>query len=163
MYFKQPDKTHFESEGFAILPREALRLNAQGLRKRFTVEQAVKDTFAGKPVYRLRLISKGESANVRRLTILVDPAASTLLSVEGGTSDNRKMKAVFEYQRVQDIPVPSRLVVEFVAEIPQTDMGSMDQNRAPAGRKGTITIEFTDYILNSGLSDELFTKESKQP
>jgi hypothetical protein len=157
MYFKQPDKTHFESEGFAVLPRDALRFNPRGLREKYAVEAVSRDTAGAK--LRLRLISRGETTPVRRLTLLVDPKDLTVDGLESGTADGRRMKAVFTHAQTEGFLLPSSLVVEFTSDAP-ADAPEMPQGSARP-RKGRVTVMFTDYKVNSGLSDDLFLKKDQ--
>ena len=141
MYFKQPDKTHFDSEGFAVLPRDALRFNPRALREKYAVEAVSRDTAGAK--LRLKLISRGETAPVRRLTLLVDPKDLTVDGLESGTADGRRMKAVFTHAQTGGFLLPSSLVVEFTsddpADAPETPQGS------GRPRKGKVTVIFTEY------------------
>jgi hypothetical protein len=157
MYFKQPDKTHFESEGFAVLPRDALRFNPRTIRERFAVEGVTWDSAGTK--LRLRLISRGETGPVRRLTLLVDPVRHTIDGMESGTSDNRRMKAVFTHTDVDGFLLPASLVVEFVSDAPPE--GPDLQRATGTPRQGKVTILFSDYVVNGGLSEELFGKKDE--
>ncbi len=155
MYFKQPDRTHFESEGFAVLPREALRFNPRGIRERFTVEGVARDS-AGNAL-RIRLLSRGETAPVRRMTLLVDPVRSTIEGMETGTTDGRRMKALFTYTEAGGFLLPASLVVEFVSDAPPDGPEPAQAPGRP--RQGRITVLFADYAVNTGLSDDLFRKK----
>jgi hypothetical protein len=157
MYFKQPDKTHFESEGFAVLPRDALRFNPQELRKKYAVEAVSRDTAGAK--LRLRLISRGETGPVRRLTLLVDPKALTVDGLESGTADGRRMKAVFTHVQTEGFLLPSSLVVEFTSDAPGETPDTPPGSGRP--RKGKVTVTFTDYRVNSDLPDDLFLKKDQ--
>jgi hypothetical protein len=157
MYFKQPDKTHFESEGFAVLPRDALRFNPRGLREKYAVESVSRDTAGAK--LRLKLISRGETTPVRRIALLVDPKDLTVDGLESGTADGRRMKAVFTHVQTGGFLLPSSLVVEFTSDAP-ADAPEMPQGSGRP-RKGKVTVMFTDYRVNSGLSDDLFLKKDQ--
>jgi hypothetical protein len=144
MYFKQPDKTHFESEGFAVLPRE-----------KYAVEAVSRDSASAS--LRLKLISRGETGPARRLTLLVDPKDLTVDGLESGTADGRRMKAVFTYAPTGGFLLPSSLVVEFASDAPAEAPETPQSPGRP--RKGKVTVIFTDYRVNSGLSDDLFLKK----
>jgi hypothetical protein len=155
MYFKQPDKTHFESEGFAVLPRDALRFNPRVLREKYAVEAVSRDSSSAS--LRLKLISRGETGPARRLTLLVDPKDLTIDGLESGTADGRRMKAVFTYAPTGGFLLPSSLVVEFASDAPAEAPETPQSPGRP--RKGKVTVIFTDYRVNSGLSDDLFLKK----
>jgi len=160
MYYKQPDKMHFESEGFAVLPRDALRFNPHDLRSRFNAEGVSRDSSDGH--YRVKLISRGETTPVRRLTMIVDPGTFTIDGLESATADGRHMKATFTHTKIGEILLPSSLVVEFTSDAPP-ETPSPDVAQAPGRppRRGRVTLTFKDYTLNSGLPDDLFKKKEE--
>ena len=159
MYFKQPNKTHFESEGFAVLPREALQFHSRGLTERFAVEDAALDTVDGRVRYRLRLISRGESGTARRLVVFVDPDNNTIEGLESTTPDGRKMQATFSYTRVEERMLPASLEVEFVGDTLQPPPQSDPLSSRQGVRRGKVSIRFSEYRINSGLPDSLFLKK----
>ena len=55
MYFKQPDNVHFDSEGFALIPREGMAMSLAKLKENFSVGRVDRDTVHGEPAYRLTL------------------------------------------------------------------------------------------------------------
>jgi hypothetical protein len=142
-----------------VLPRDALRFNPRGIRDRFTVEAVARDSADGK--FRVRLISRGETTPVRRLTLIVDPQTFTIDGLETGTTDGRKMKATFTHAPVDGVLMPSSLLVEFTSDAPADQSTPEPMQGPPRPRRGKVTITFKDYKLNSGLPDDLFLKKEQ--
>lgn len=161
MYFKQPDKMHFESEGFALLPKEGLGLAAGSLSARFDVEGVREENH----LLHVSLKRKQDKAGVRPILLTVNPATWTVEQVTTSLRDGRVMTAVFEHQVLDGYRLPRSLTVTFAYDSTNVEppdlFSQLPQNqRSPQiPRQGTIRITYTDYKLNTGLSDTLFTKE----
>ena len=162
MYFKQPDKMHFESEGFALLPKEGLGFTAGSLSARFDAEEVREEN-------RLLLLSlkrKHDKAGARPILLTVNPATWAVEQVTTSLRDGRVMTAVFEHQELEGYRLPRSLTVTFSYDSTEADspdlFSQLPQNqRSPQiPRKGTIQITYSDYRLNTGLPDSLFTKGS---
>ena len=73
MYFKKPDKVHFDSPSIAMMPREGIAFNSAAVLEQYTAQMIGKDTALGLMVYRLQLAAKSESAHLRQLFVWVNP------------------------------------------------------------------------------------------
>ena len=116
MYFKKPDKVHFDAKGFAILPREGLTLNpatAAGAisggrgRARYAGREAraeVDDASAERP-----------GAHDGACILYVDPDRWTPEKFTTAGIDGRTMSASFTHTRVDSFWLASNLFVEFSA------------------------------------------------
>lgn len=161
MYFKQPNKVHFAAEGFAMLPREGLRLNPRELVKLYAVERLEADTLEGSPKHRLVLIPRSESPAARSLQLVVDPHRFTPDRVISSTADGRTVVAAFEYLSVGGTLMPARLTVTFASEAPPPPEPSLQDPATlsirPVPRTGTVTVHYFNYRMNTGLSDDVFS------
>jgi outer membrane lipoprotein-sorting protein len=162
MYFKQPNRTHFASEGFALLPREVVRLNLHDLPEHYTVDRRSTTATPDGPRILLRLIPRSSSSPVRRLDMLVDPRRSTPEQVSTVMADGRTVAASFTYVVIDGHPLPSAVTVSFSADTSDAFPAPLaGEPPVSAGRNsvraGSITIRYSDYRLNTGLPDDLFT------
>lgn len=164
MYFKRPDKMHFQSDGFAILPKEGFAFIAGGIGSRFEVENV--NLEEGRYVLLVR--PKEDRSKLRRVLLKVDPTTWTVARVVTPQTDGRQMKAEFTYANVGRFRLPASLLVTFTTdsasqELPDPFANLPTIHRQPqTPRTGTISILFSDYILNSGLKDEVFNKQEPQ-
>lgn len=167
MYFKQPDKVHFESDGFALIPREGLAMSLATLRANFAVDRVEWDTLHGTHAYRVTLLPRSERTRTRRVQLLVDPEHWTAERIVTNTVDGRSITATFQYVQVEESWLPSHLDVTFASA--QEDSSSLppweQQPRTSPGRrvplKGTLEIRYSGYRVNTGLSDELFDSQNR--
>jgi outer membrane lipoprotein-sorting protein len=165
LYFKQPDKIHIESEHFAMVPREALRFNPSYFLNKFN------DTLVGSEkqndtvFYKIQLVPKSDEAeNLHESFIWVDGARWVVTKLETGAAAERTVDVEFAYETVDaKYLLPSRISVHFEVqqEKDSTAEGMYNPERKP--RSGTVVITYSDYIVNSGLSDDIFKDEEKKP
>jgi outer membrane lipoprotein-sorting protein len=161
MYFKRPDRVHFDAKGFAILPREGLTFNPAMLAERFVVEGAVPDTLAGRRALRLTMRPRSDQARTRRVNLYVDTVRWTPLKFTTTGIDGRAMAATFTHTRVDGFWLPSHLFVEFSAAADTSAVPQWEQRPTGSGgrtpfRGGTIEVKYSDYRVNTGLDDSVF-------
>lgn len=152
VYVKRPDKVHVESRSIVILPKDALLLGnlRHHLEKSSEVMLVGTDLSASPPVYCLKIVPKGDS-NRGRLLLWVTANTWTLTKSEIWSGPNKLATVSWQYTRVNEqFWMPVRLICRLGAGI------------LPQLSGGTITITFTNYQINTGLSDEFFaSRESK--
>jgi hypothetical protein len=162
MFYKVPDKVHFESKGFALVPREGVPWSPAWLLTRFRAERTDRDTLDGVPVHRVALEPVDDRARARRVTLWVHPHRWTAERVRTATIDGRTIEASFSYERVSDVWLPSLLVLKITPSPLDTAQSADPTPSAPVFRggfrSGTIEVRYSGYRVNTGLSDSLFTR-----
>jgi outer membrane lipoprotein-sorting protein len=163
MYFKQPDKVHFVSDGFALLPKEGVGFNPSKLSERFDVESVNVDISSQR--YTLTVRPKNDKTRLRRVFLTVDPQTWVVEEILTPQFDGRQMRAQFEYQHIETHALPSQITVTFTTDTTRIDTpAETNPHQRPSSmpRSGTIIVRYLDYKLNTGLKDELFqTNKSK--
>ncbi len=166
MYFKQPDRVHFESEGFALLPKEAFGLRPARLLERFRVDSMVSESAGGEKVYRLRLRPRDERTRVQEMWVRISSGRWTIDGGEISMPDGRAVTLRFRHEQVGTVWLPSELSLTFSQPGGAISEPSLPDDQRPiqfgrgAPRRGIITIRFSGYRLNTGLSDDIFTRSS---
>jgi hypothetical protein len=161
MYFKQPDKVHFDGEGFAIIPKEAVTLNPAHLLKRFTVERVERDTLNGEKEFKLFLKPKDERVRLRSVILYVHPERWTMDRLASTLPEGRSLNADFTHQKIQGFWLPASVVVSFAAPKAAPAPQPMDEEAPAAFRRsalqgGSVHIRYSGYRINTGLDDALF-------
>jgi len=162
MYFKQPDKIHVDAEGFALLPREGLQPAVGKLLSRFNVTETGSDTLAGVPVRRVSLQAKSERGFPRSLSLYVDPHRWTTERIVTRGSADRVATITFSYVQVEGVWLPAEMSAAFSlapADSLEGDLPAAPMRPQQMPRKGTVTVRFSGYRLNTGLKDDIFTKD----
>lgn len=158
MYFKQPDKVHFDSEGFALLPKEGLSFAPGSLTSRYDVEE-VKEENA---LFVLTLKPKARKTNARPL-VTVNPVNWTVLRIASSQPGGRNIQTDFEYEKLEGYWLPVRLTATLAVDTSEASVSDDVQQRRPSfvPRQGTIQIRYSGYRINSGLPDELFEQKEQ--
>jgi len=170
MYFKKPDKIHFSSQGFLLVPREGLALNPSVLQEHFRTQSVMQDTFGGKTVFKLHLTAKESKARLRELNSWVDPLTWTIIKIETIPYEGRILSMVFSYQHVQEkYWLPSKLVLQYKTDADQALPDSSRASEQPGDilqraspRNGSMIIMYSEYEVNTDIPDAVFEKNEKQ-
>lgn len=162
MYFKQPDKVHFSSTGFAMLPRESMGFTSSRLLARFDVDRVEERRDSAGLRYDLTLKPKDDRTGLRRVMLTVNPAHWIPERLAAPQFDGRSMEAVFRHEEVEGHWLPVALDVSFSA--PEADEGEQEipgHARSSVPRNGRISIRFSDYRVNTGLDDAVFEEADR--
>jgi hypothetical protein len=172
MYFKQPEKVHFDSKGFVFLPREGMSVQFGLLAKRYAVDTIAIEKAGDTLRYRLALQPRDDKSVIRRLFVWIDGRRWTPDRIVIPQRGGQVMEARFSYERQADrFWLPSQLVVSFEAPTKDTTTAAPSTNplergmpigpRGPA-RSGKVTVRYSDYKVNTGLPDSLFVEPEQR-
>ncbi|MDE3056419.1 MAG: hypothetical protein KGJ59_00495 [Bacteroidota bacterium] len=166
LYFKQPDKIHIESKNFAMLPKEGIALTPALLLAKFDATLAATEQTGKEKIYKLRLISKPEPGKLTiESYVWVDAARWIITRLESEPMGNRRISIVFEDTLIEGkYFLPAKITASFGSSAVDT-VGvpfpeSKFSQRMP--RKGSVTIFYSGYKINSGLPDEMFEKKADE-
>jgi len=170
LFFKKPDKVHFSSKGFLLIPREGFTLNPAVLQEHYLTTSVVEDTVDGKNLFKLLLTAKDSKTRLRTLFIWVDPINWTIAKIETTPYEGRTLSMLFTYECQQGkYWLPSKLIVLFASESDKTQKDSstpidnqLEALQRSVPRSGTVTVIYSNYNINIGLSDELFEKKKSE-
>ncbi len=150
VYFKRPDKLRVVGErGLVILPKDAI----MPTRIAKAIEDGADVTLMGKRdtpaavIYGLKIVPKQDDQNVRLLA-WINGRNWTMQKMEVWRGTRRAMSIDWEHTLVQK---------RFW--LPKSVTCTLGQRARPDRRrmKGTASVTFTDYRVNSGLDDALFS------
>jgi outer membrane lipoprotein-sorting protein len=174
LYFKKPDKVHFDSPGFAMLPREGVVLNVGALRTRYNATIVEEESVDGKKLLKMQLTGKDQVVRPRQLFVWVDQTVWTIAKMESVPYQGRILRLEFTYATQSGgYVLPQTLKASFESsgrdstqrpldlDLPNTpQLGDLNQ-RVP--RSGSIFVKYLDYKINTGLSDDIFEKKENSP
>lgn len=160
MFYKSPDKFHFDSDGFAMLPRDGLAFSANRVLARFSVERVESVSSSSEKAYQLLLKPKDPRGRVVQLIVEVGEREWKPKTITSLLADGRTMTAEFQYEPEGPFLMPSTLTVKFTASASDTtERSPVDPpvlQRPALPRNGTILVRYSHYAINTGLPDELF-------
>lgn len=169
MYFKAPDKIHFVSPNFAFLPREGFGVPVTTLRRRYDATFKGEEEVKGTPAYKLQLVAKDPASRLQQLMIWIHRENVTLVRMETVPYEGRSVVIDFSYTIEEGrYWLPDSMRVELTEARPDT-LAEMADIPVPGGvqlpprgrvaRNGVITVIFSHYRINTGLSDDVFERK----
>lgn len=148
VYYKRPDKVHVESEGIAVLPRDALLMGnlAAHLGEHTTASFNGAGTLGGRPVQCVKLAPRDARPGTGRLLAWIDSERFLLLKSEVWRGGAKMLTVSFTHTRVAGRWwMPERIITEVAAgAITGQDQG------------GRMELRFSNYRINTGLPDSIF-------
>lgn len=164
LYFKQPNKFKTESKGTSLLPKNILDLNPSDLLSKFDASLMGKEEIDGTPLYKIRLVTKPERGKqVRESFIWVEESRWTITKFEAFPAEGRKIE-VFITSTVVDgkYILPEKITARFDFEQSADSLSERIYSPQRIPRKGTAELIYSDYQVNTGLTDEIFEQKKKQ-
>ena len=168
MYFKKPDKVHFTSSSFAMLPREGIVLNPSLLRERYEPKVSGEEVVDGRRLYKLALTAKEAKVRPGQLLLWIDPSVWTIARMETVPYQGRVLRFSFTYalqagsfwlpetmKATYDVVAADSSVKRLDLDMPASPQ--LEEIRRPT-RSGSITVKYLDYKVNIGISDDVFEK-----
>ena len=167
IYFKQPDKVHLESEGFALLPKDGLDFSPSSLvKKNYTAIYEQDVMLDGINTSIVKVIPIGDQGNVILSTLWIDQSKRIIRKVESTTKTNGTFSINFFYDDNLKYPLPSKIIFSFNIDqmnIPNAfgDEPNADQPKKKKGRfnsttKGQVIVTYSNYKVNKGIPDSIF-------
>jgi len=157
MYYKKPDKVHIESEGFAMLPRDAVGFNPAAFEKdAYDAVIQGKESIRGIPCTKLKLLARDDSIRLQRATLYVDESRNVVMRMDADPGEGASVQADFSYSKVNGkywLPKGIEIVMASPMRFRRPNMKKQADGE---DSKATITIRYRNYAVNKGLSDSLF-------
>jgi outer membrane lipoprotein-sorting protein len=169
MYFKRPDKVHFTSQGFLLIPRDGVALNPAVLSERYDASFIGKDTIGGQMLYKLQFAAKEKKTKLRQMYVWINSIQWSIARIETIPYEGRTLSLVFTYEFLhKKYWLPSKMIVTF-GSTSEGEKAVDDSTSQPADqfaqmqhsmpRNGSVTILYSDYKVNVGLDDKIFEEK----
>ena len=169
IYFKQPDKINFESDGFAMLPKEGINFSPMSfLKKDYTALYQKEDYIDGHPLSVIKIIPSAEQGDIVLTTLWIDQSHNIINKVESTTKTNGTFTIDLKYdENRKNFNLPSFMVFGFNIDkmnLPKAFIGQAEtESHKNIGKttSGKVYITYSNYKVNIGLSDKIFEKKKK--
>jgi outer membrane lipoprotein-sorting protein len=168
IYFKQKDKFKVVSKGIVILPKQGFtEINGFLANKNSYLAVAGDSTkIAGVMTKLINVVPTGENSEIVLAKLWIDTKRSLIIKSQITTKTNGSVTTTYTYGDKVAFGLPSQLVFEIdvkAFKLPKSVAADINKTTAEkktkSGKKGVITITLTDYKVNTGLSDAVFTKK----
>jgi len=164
IYFKQPNKFHTESKNTSFLPRNIFDLNPSDLLSKFDATLQEKEQSDGKTLYKIRLISKPERGRpARESFVWVNGERWTIDRFEAVPTETRKIEVTIDHTVIDGkFVVPLKIVAKFDVIVNTDSLAEKIYSPQRVPQRGTVELTYSDYRINTGLSDDIFEKKEKK-
>lgn len=167
IYFKQPDKMHIESEGFAMIPRRGLDFSPTSLLKdKYSAFYQKEDFIDGVKTAVVKVVPLEDNSNVVLSTLWIDQNKNIIRKIESTTKTNGTFVINLSYDSNKKYPLPDSLTFQF--DMSRVDLAPKEFNdriengnkkKPLAGMFGKVYITYTHYVVNKGISDSIFEEK----
>jgi outer membrane lipoprotein-sorting protein len=171
IYFKQPDKIHIESEGFAMLPKQGLNFSPLGLlESKYTAFYEKNDVIKDIPVVVIKVIPLESNSDIILSTFWIDTARNLILKIESSRRPTGLFTIELDYKQIEkEYVLPSSMIFTFTVDPSLMPRGFSNEMEDDAKKEngddkkfktGKVFINYYNYKVNTGIKDDFFEKKN---
>lgn len=166
IFFKQPDKVHVESAGFAMLPKQSTNFSpVQFLKGDYTAIYIKQETISGTKLDVVKVIPSSDSSDVVLSTLWIDSKQDVIHKIETTGRRSGSILTEIKYEK-ENQGLPSEVKFSFNAGDPETPKVTEKQNEDDNDRRrrrqnisGSVIMKYSNYKINKGIQDSVFEKK----
>lgn len=170
VYFKKPERFKIEKQdGLSIIPKGGISMNVNSLlsNTQYTAVPAGEARLKGVVTKVIKLLPLDEASDIVLTTLYVDAGNALIRKAAVTTKESGSYEVEMDYNRytawglpdkvffsfsTKDYKLPKGLVVEY-------QKGNATKAEPPKNAKGRIEISYSEYLINKGVSDAVFTRK----
>ncbi|MFY8003569.1 MAG: hypothetical protein ACOVNR_01955 [Chitinophagaceae bacterium] len=170
VFFKKPDLFKIKREGgISILPKGGVTLNLNNLitTNEFVALFAGETMMGQKKIKVIKLIPTNEKSEVILSTLYINEEDLLIMKAATTTKENGSFEMEFTYGKFAQYSLPDKVVFSFNTKdykIPKGVTLEFDETVKKTeaeilkARKGRVELQYTNYQINTGLTDAVFKK-----
>jgi hypothetical protein len=159
LYFKSPDKLKVDSKRIFFFPKEGGFLNPfQFQKKNFEARVVDHLIYDSHQSVRLKLTPISTDTFHKGSMLTIDLDRKVIREIKILPSEGREIIALIDYGFFGGFELPVHISLQL--DIPPSEPGGINEFQFGKGGKrisGKVEITYSNYKVNSGLSDEIFT------
>ena len=168
VYFKRPNKLKIKSEkGISFIPKGAVSFNMSNIlgENKYTIIDAGTEKIGNTMVRIAKLLPNDENSDVVLSTVYIDPVNNLIRKSKTTTKENGTFELEMTYGKYSDQGLPDKIIFSFNTKdykLPKgvtfdfDDGTSQPKAQEIKNKKGKAEITFSNYIINKGVSDDMF-------
>jgi outer membrane lipoprotein-sorting protein len=168
VYYKNPNQFKIKKDGgISLLPKNGMSINLNNLlmQEQFVAVAAGTVTLNSILVKVIKLLPLVENSDLVLTTLYIDDKKLLILKATSTTRDNGSYDMEFQYGKFAQYGLPDKVVFSFQTKDYKLPKGitfeyeSGDIAKAAAkskDKKGKVEITYDQYIINKGLTDQVF-------
>lgn len=168
IFFKKPNKLKIKSKkGISFIPKGAVSINVSNIlgEKSYTIIDAGSEKIGNTTVRVAKLLPADDNSEVVLSTIYIDPINNLVIRSKTTTKENGSFELEMTYKKFIDMGLPDKIIFSFNTKdykLPKGmtfDFDDGTEQKKPTdikNKKGRAEINFSNYIINKGISDDVF-------
>jgi outer membrane lipoprotein-sorting protein len=168
VYFKKPGKIKIKNEkGISLVPKGTVSISLNNLLSgQYQALDAGTDNINGQPVKVIKLLPLDDNGEVVLSKLYIDVARLLILRAKTTTRESGTNELEMSYGKFTDYALPDKIVFSFSTQdykLPKGvtfDYDDGSQKKKESGttenQRGKIEITYSAYIINKGVSDDVF-------
>ena len=168
LYFKNPNKLRIKSEkGISFIPKGAVSINMNNIlgEKNYTIIDAGTEKIGNFIVRVAKLLPTDDNSEVVLSTVYIDPVNNLIRKAKTTTKENGTFELEMTYGKFSEYGLPDKIIFSFNTKDYKLPKGvtfdfddGTEQKKSPEikNKKGRAEISFSNYIINKGVSDDVF-------
>ncbi|MCB2205631.1 outer membrane lipoprotein-sorting protein [bacterium] len=157
LYYKKPNNVHIESDGFAMLPRDAVGFDPLRFEKDM-YDAVIQGTekIGGVTCTKLKLLARSDTIRLQRITLYVDTKRDIVLRLDADPDGGAAAQASFTYTHVDGkYWMPERIDISMPSPMNFRRPGAK-KKKDDGDSKATVTVRYSNYVINKGIPDSRF-------
>lgn len=165
IYFKSPNTSKVDIEGFSMLPKQGTgNFIGELLKLKSTVISLGKEKINNIELTHLKLIPN-DSKEIVLVDMFVNEDNKRVYKADITTKDNGTFYIVIEYDDSMKYNLPSKVEIEFVVpnfKMPKAFVGPRDKSKVDEMQKdgettkGKVILKYWNYIINKKIDESKF-------
>lgn len=167
IYFKKPDKMKLDTEGFAMLPKQAFNFSPEHLFKGdYSAIYVKQDNIQGTPVDVVKVIPNDPNSEIVLSTLWIEPGRDLIRKIESTPRRGGSFEVLFSYSGNMNYPLPSS--VQFSFDTPNAPRGmngpgsQQQKTKTDQPKRGNVSVTYSNYKVNKGIPDSIFSEKKKR-
>lgn len=168
IYYKKPDKLKIKNEkGVSFIPKGSVNINLNnvlGLNNYEALDGGT-EKVSGTDCRVVKIFPLSDEENISRATLYIDEKQQLILKSVVTTRENGTYELLMTYKNYISYGLPDNAVLTFNTKEYKLPKGiSIDYDNGTGkekddkqkNKKGKVEISYTSYVINKGVSDEVF-------
>ncbi len=163
VYYKEPDKVKIDSKNLFFMPKDLGVINPRKFDPG-KYEVAVLDTltYEGDPAVRLSLVPKNDETGNHNITLTIDRKDWLIVEIATAPYPGREASAKITYGSFDGFQMP--VMVDVNLDVGKISGGGREfgpEHGRVNQLKGKVEVYYSNYMINSGLSDDIFKQKGE--
>ncbi len=158
VYYKEPDKVRIKSKGLFILPRQVGLFNPRQFNPNdYDVRLIDTLTLNADPCVRVSLTPKNKRRKDREIILTIDKKDWLVREISTPPSQGKNVTARITYGSFNGFELPSEMNVDIDVNNANVNIPEIGRDHKPMNSiSGSVQIYYSNYEINTGLSDKIF-------